>query len=177
MSIPNDFDSIEYLKSGNQRQQNAYRILTESALFIKLQDYQPILVGTIPIGIDIANSDLDIICYWNDKTKFTSELKKYFNNEKGFQLRETEDAVIANFFLDNIEIEIFAQNAPSKMQNAYRHMIIEYDLLVEKGEEFRKRIIELKKKGLKTEPAFAQLLGLEGDPYIELLKLEKQKDR
>jgi len=50
-------------------------------------------------------------------------------------------------------------------------MIIEYRILLEKGEDFRKQLIELKRQGLKTEPAFALLLGLEGNPYTELLSL------
>jgi len=50
-------------------------------------------------------------------------------------------------------------------------MIIEYRILLEKGEDFRKQLIELKRQGLKTEPAFALLLGLESNPYTELLSL------
>jgi hypothetical protein len=50
-------------------------------------------------------------------------------------------------------------------------MITEYRILLEKGEAFRSQIVELKRQGMKTEPAFALLLGLEGDPYLELLKL------
>ncbi|WP_343330978.1 DUF4269 domain-containing protein [Polaribacter staleyi] len=60
-----------------------------------------------------------------------------------------------------------------KTQNAYRHMIVENKILKEKGFEFKQSIKKLKSNGTKTEPAFAKLLGLEGNPYTELLKLEK----
>ncbi len=80
--------------------------------------------------------------------------------------------MVANFKVDSFEIEIFGQNIPSERQNAYRHMLIEHKLIIERGENFRQKIIELKQKGFKTEPAFAILLGLEGNPYIELLKYE-----
>ena len=50
-------------------------------------------------------------------------------------------------------------------------MIIENDILKEKGLDFKQKIKQLKSDGLKTEPAFAKLLGLQGNPYIELLKL------
>lgn len=51
-------------------------------------------------------------------------------------------------------------------------MIVEKKILDLKGENFRKRVIELKRKGLKTEPALAELLGLEGNPYEGLLNLD-----
>lgn len=57
-------------------------------------------------------------------------------------------------------------------QFAYRHLIIEYNLLNQYGEKFRQQIIELKRQGHKTEPAFGLALGLTGDPYMELLKFE-----
>ncbi len=57
---------------------------------------------------------------------------------------------------------------------AYRHMIIEYRILLEKGEAFRQSIVELKRQGMQTEPAFALLLGLKGDPYTELLNVYKE---
>ena len=41
------------------------------------------------------------------------------------------------------------------------------------GEDFRKTLVCLKEIGLKTEPAISKILKLEGDPYIEVLKLEK----
>ena len=51
-------------------------------------------------------------------------------------------------------------------------MLAEYKILNNKGLEFKNEIKELKAKGIKTEPAFAKLLGLKGDPYLELLKVK-----
>ena len=48
---------------------------------------------------------------------------------------------------------------------------MEHRVLLAKGEEFRQEVINLKRQGWKTEPAFAKLLGLNGNPYEELLKL------
>ena len=83
------------------------------------------------------------------------------------------DSLVCNFTIEEFSVELFAQNVPTKLQNAYRHMIIEYDILEQKGEEFRKQIINLKEKGWKTEPAIAELLGLKGNPYLELLNYKK----
>lgn len=170
-----DFEDINYLKTGNQKQQQAYQTLTQHAVLEKLVAFHPILTGTIPINIDIPSSDLDIICYWTNKEVFIIEIQKHFALETDFQLRETtinsQATVVANFRLDGFEIEIFGQNIPSKQQNAFRHLLIEQQVLAEKGEEFKQEIIRLKLQGYKTEPAFALLLKLEGDPYLSLLTL------
>jgi len=167
------FDTINYLKVGNPKQIKAYEVLTKNNVFSKLAEFHPIFVGTIPINIDIGNSDLDVICYWKNKNDFIDKIKIQFSDEQHFSLKEIEidsaPTVIANFILDGFEIEIFGQNIPVKQQNAYRHMIIEHQILLEKGEEFRQKIIQLKKDGYKTEPAFGLLLGLNEDPYLELL--------
>ena len=77
----------------------------------------------------------------------------------------------ASFTLEGFVIEIYGQPIPVRDQAAYRHMLAEYKILQEKGEAFRQQIIELKKQGLKTEPAFGKLLGIEGDVYEKLLNL------
>lgn len=170
-----DFLTIKYLKEGNERQKLAYQTLVTHQIFEKLSAYFPILTGTIPINIDIETSDLDIICYWQDKQEFAVDLTKLFKLEKDFQIREIEingqESVVCNFRTDDFEVEIFGQNIPTQQQNAYRHMLIEYHILQQKGEDFRLKVIELKRKGYKTEPAFAKLLGLKGDPYEAILKL------
>jgi len=101
------------------------------------------------------------------------KIKDLFQNESNFAIREDlindHESVIANFFVDDFEIEIFGQNTPTELQNGYRHMVIEDQILRSKGENFRLEIIKLKEKGIKTEPAFGLLLGLTGNVYEELL--------
>lgn len=168
-----DFTTIEYLKSGNSKQIKAYEILTHHNVLLSLEEFNPILVGTIPINIDIENSDLDIICHCQNKANFIAKLNFYFGSEKQFTLQETqinnEETVIANFKLADFEIEIFGQNISTQNQNGYKHMMIEHQILQSKDENFRLKIIYLKQKGHKTEPAFGLLLGLKNDPYTELL--------
>ncbi|WP_316739812.1 DUF4269 domain-containing protein [Pedobacter aquatilis] len=169
-----NFLDITYLKTGNQKQRKAYQVLTANSILNKLANYTPILTGTIPINIDIETSDLDIICYVKYKTEFIETLTHNFQNEKGFYISQNLklNSVKANFFIGDFEFEIFGQDIPTQEQNAFRHMLIEHKLLEEKGEGFRQQVIELKKQGYKTEPAFAKLLGLQGNAYEELLKLK-----
>ncbi|MFL9833328.1 DUF4269 domain-containing protein [Chryseobacterium terrae] len=172
-----DFTKLDYLKIGNEKQKRAYEILRKYKIFEVLNYYSPILAGTIPIEIDIEGSDLDIICeldfryeedflddiIWSEMIPMNVDLKAEYLDISG------EKSLVINFKLEEFPIEIFAQNKPTIEQNAYRHMIAEYKILQEKGEEFKQKIIDLKKKGIKTEPAFGMLLGLE-NPYEDLLK-------
>ena len=169
-----DFTNITYLKKGNQKQQAAYDLLVQYTIMDQLQQFDPVLVGTIPIGIDTDKSDLDIICCFNDQSAFEEHLQQAFGQHSQFNTyivtHLQQLSVVANFYLANFEIEIFGQHIPTQKQYAYRHMIIEDRLLKKYGEAFRKQVIDLKTKGHKTEPAFALLLELQGDPYEALLQ-------
>ncbi|MBD0831594.1 DUF4269 domain-containing protein [Aestuariibaculum sediminum] len=171
-----DFTNIEYLKYGNKEQQQAYIELTKLSIFEDLQAYSPILTGTIPIGINIPGSDLDIICECSNHQKFAETLTYLYSDKDKFEIRTNTRAnllsTIASFQVGGFEIEVFGQNCPTKKQNAYRHMLVEHKILNLKGGTFRREIIRLKQEGFKTEPAFAKLLALAGDPYVELLKLK-----
>ncbi|TDE17629.1 DUF4269 domain-containing protein [Dyadobacter psychrotolerans] len=169
-----DFDTIEYLKYGNAKQLLAYNILTETGIMDLLAEFDPLLVGTIPIDIDIETSDLDIVCFYKDKSYYIKKVKTLFSGHRDFTLREKQNftSVVAAFQAVPFEIELFGQDVPTKQQNAYRHMLVEHQLLLKYGDDFRCKIKDLKRKGYKTEPAFAFVLGLAGDPYEELLKYE-----
>ncbi len=168
-----DFLSIEYLKNGTTLQQEAFFVLQQFQVMEILSDFSPVLAGTIPINIAIETSDLDILCCCNDDEIFIDVIRVHFAKAKKFSLEKRMvngiSTVIAKFFLGGFEIEIFGQNVPVTQQNGFRHMMIEAKILEERGENFRQEIIRLKKSGLKTEPAFAKLLKLKGDPYQALL--------
>lgn len=169
------FRDINYLKQGNERQRSAYQVLKKLRLFDVLSDYNPILVGTIPIGIDISNSDLDVICEVLEHDVFEEIIKNYYGNYDDFQIdREIVRGMVASFssFRSNgFGIEIFGQTKPVFNQNGYRHMIVEKKLLDLGGKEIKDEIRKLKREGVKTEPAFARYLRLKGDPYEEMLRL------
>lgn len=173
-----DFKNIEYLNFGNERQKLAFSEIKKYKILDKLEEYDPVLTGTIPIGIDLPESDLDIICECENHSEFSAYLSEVFSDEREFKIYASEqngiESTIAEFKTDNFLIEVFGQNVPTEKQNAYRHMIVENRILVERGSKFRQRVIELKSAGIKTEPAFARLLGLDGNPYTELLKLENE---
>lgn len=172
-----DFTKIDYLKDGNERQKRAFEVLTKYKVFEKLSNFSPILAGTVPIEIDIDGSDLDIICEVDLRFEkdfldeiMSSKLIPFENMATAENIiLNAEKCIVINFMLEEFPIEIFGQNKPTTQQNAYLHMIAEYKILKEKGEDFKQKIIELKKKGIKTEPAFGMLLNLE-NPYEDLLK-------
>ena len=173
MNIKN-FKDIYYLKNGNHKQKESYNILTKINIFNILKEYTPILVGTIPLGIDVENSDLDIVCNVYNFKMFEEILIDNFSKYEAFRIFYKEkNILVCNFIVDKMEIEIYASNVESHKTNGYRHMIIEHKLLNLYGEKFKKKVIKLKRKGIKTEPAFAKLLNLNGNPYESLLEYEK----
>lgn len=170
-----NFSDINYLSSGNQKQHRLFHILSDYGIMEKIERYNPILTGTIPIEIDTEKSDVDICCYWKDKLSFINSISQ-FNAYTGFSINEKlindNLTIIARFNLEGFLFEIFGQNRPVDQQEAYRHMIIEYKILKQKDRLFKEEIIRLKKSGIKTEPAFGKLLGLNDDPYKQLLEYD-----
>lgn len=169
-----NFRSPEYLLKGNQDQREVYFLLERHQVLKKLKGHDPILTGTFPLQLNIASSDLDIICSWKHQAAFRELLEREFSSFNNFRIKEKEIrgevCLIAKFELEAYLVEVFGQDKPCEDQMAYRHMLAEYRLLQENGEELRKRVLELKRQGYKTEPAFAKALGIPGDPYLEILK-------
>lgn len=171
-----DFSNLNYLKKGTLQQQRIYYLLKSYKVFEILEDFSPLLTGTFPIDIPIKGSDLDIILQANDFEKLSKILYSNFGNLPQYLLHiesiKNEKILICEFQLEEFPVEIYAKNQTTKDQNAYRHLLIEYQILQENNEDFKQRIIALKNSGIKTEPAFAQLLKLNGDPYEALLNYQ-----
>ncbi|WP_145046119.1 DUF4269 domain-containing protein [Paenibacillus xylanexedens] len=170
-------DVMAHLAGGNERQQDAYRVLQESRVLLTLAAFQAYPAGTVPIDIDIPGSDLDILCEAYDLDAFAIHIERdlgnlrHFHCNRGTRSMDGTSYVTCNFQIDHWPIEIFAQAVPVQQQNAYLHMKVEWELLQLWGSEGQREIRRLKRSGLKTEPAFAQVLGLQGDPYVEMLHL------
>jgi predicted metalloenzyme YecM len=153
----------------------------ESSRVLKiLKPYRPLLAGTFPLGLGVEGSDVDLLMTAEDLAAIKRELALQFANAPDFQVRlETVKGVpslIAHFTFAGVPFEIFAQAKESVRQDAYRHFQVEERLLKLGGAALRERLRALRAKGLKTEPAFAEALGLSGDPYSRLLELAQASD-
>ena len=173
-----DFLSIEYLKRGSLKQQECYQALSSIRIFEILAPYAPILAGTFPLGIEVEGSDLDIVCRADDLLEFRAVLEKHFGGFSGFSVKYsgTNEVLTCDFRTGGFPVEIYASAQDPLDGNGYRHMRVEHRLLELFGESFRGKIIALKRTGVKTEPAFARVLGLDGDPYRAVLMLEGLAD-
>ncbi|MED2186987.1 DUF4269 domain-containing protein [Bacillus wiedmannii] len=171
------FTSITYLQSGNEKQQKVYDVLNKLNIMEDLILYSPVLCGTIPIRIDTLQSDLDIVMEVHNFDVFEQEMRSLYGSYKGFKIKKkkikTTESIKVNFEFEGFKFELFAQPKPVRNQNAYRHMIVEHMLLIQHP-HLREEILRLKENGLKTEPAFAQVLNIDGDPYDELILLGQE---
>jgi Domain of unknown function (DUF4269) len=168
--------NINYLLNGTERQRAAYRAMRYVGIERILAGFDPLLVGTIPLNIDIESSDLDILLEIPDQFQFAQVLFPHFAHYTNFRYRSktmaASTAWVVNFFAHGFEFELFAQQKPTSEQVAYQHMVIEHRLLEIGGQALHQAIRELKRQGLKTEPAFAQYFSLQDDdPYAALLTL------
>ena len=178
MMSAREWRSLDYLRTGAQRQKDAHAAIEKISVMDVLCGYDPILVGTIPIDIDIESSDLDMICCAQDLEYFSRLVQRTFGSQECFQLWARtirgRQAVIAAFRFSEFTFEIYAQREQSEMQYGFRHMVVESRLLDLGGARMRDDIRRMKREGVRTEPAFAMYLGLnQEDPYESLLRLEE----
>jgi hypothetical protein len=171
--LPNWHD-ITYLQHGSPCQRRAFDVLQRHALLPRLAAYALVLVGTFPLDLTVPGSDLDIICEVPDLAAFRHTLAGFAAYPK-YAVRlasTTNPALVASFELEGLPVELFGQALPTNRQNGYHHLVVEARLLAVGGASLRQQVLGLKASGVKTEPAFAQVLGLPGNPYQALLTLE-----
>jgi hypothetical protein len=174
---PIRWQDLSYLRKGSERQRAAYHALQSRGVLDELQGFSPVLVGTIPLAIDVDDSDLDIVCEAHDLVEFERRVTGAFGQRDEFRIKQKlikgVPSVVASFLHAGFRVEIFGQPQPVAEQHAYRHMVVEARLLDIGGKDARRAIRSLKRDGLKTEPAFARHFNFDGDPYEVLLELSR----
>ena len=153
--------------------------LERTEVLPKLAAYNPHVVGTPPLGLDLPTSDIDVICFAPDADAFTCAVWNAFGLRPGFRMWQwigRDRPVVANFADAGWRIEVFGQASPISDQFGWRHFLVEKRLLALGGVSFRNAVMTRREEGMKTEPAFAAVLCLDGDPYKALLDLDSCSD-
>lgn len=140
-----------------------------------LCNFRPTLVGSTSIDIALDESDLDIICEAYDLDNFEQQTQLLYGNRSNFSAKRmvaySLPSSLVSFFSHGLKIGIFGQAKPIEEQAAFIHMKVEERLLEVGGAQARAGVRDLKRNGMKTEPAFASYFKLPGDPYQALLEL------
>jgi len=153
--------------------------LERAEVLAKLSAFDPHIVGTPPLGLELPESDIDVLCFAPDADAFARAVWDAFSMRQGFRVWQwigSDRPVVATFADAGWTIEVFGQARPIPEQSGWRHFIVERRLLAFGGEAFRLAVLARRHDGMKTEPAFAAVLGLTGDPYEALFSLEARPD-
>lgn len=156
------------------------KVIDDLNLMEILKWYQVTVVGTPPLGIATAQSDIDLICsYPIEQENHLIEILKLFQTYKAWCIERSyfeRDTWICRFEYYAWSMEIFCSTTPIHQQAGFQHFYVERRILDLANDQFKQEIIRLKRKGIKTEPAFAQMLALDGDPYTKLSQLYEADD-
>jgi hypothetical protein len=153
-----------------------YNAVIEALEVLKrLAEFKPVVIGTPPLGLATDESDIDIACTSPNFERFSAVVRAAFDRMEAFSIRHVDHlaapAAVASFKAKGWEIELFCQTVATDHQWGVRHYRVQARLLA-LGPHLKDAVMRLKREGLKTEPAFAKVLGLSGDPYVALLELE-----
>lgn len=150
-----------------------FQSIIESKVLKNLKLYKPLVVGTYPLGLNTNSSDIDILLYNDDLNELTNTVKNYYKNFDSFNIHcdEKNNYIVISFNFENLKFELYAEKVPTLQQRALKHFQIEERLLKLGSSRFKQKIVNYRGQGLKTEPAFAKAMGLNGNSYIELLNI------
>ncbi|MBN8234138.1 DUF4269 domain-containing protein [Halobacillus kuroshimensis] len=169
---------MDLLRNGSEKQRHVLRLFQELNIAAQFKENHPVICGTIPLGIDLDESDVDVIMQAKDLSLLIKKWKCLYGDFSNFKTAEKyirgRKIAKANFRYGGLEWELFAQNQPVTEQNAWLHMFIEYCILRE-DPSLKLIILQKKKDGFSTEAAFCDQLEIEGDPYEGLLAYGKKK--
>lgn len=150
-----------------------------SGLLDELRQFDPRVVGTLPLGLSAPASDIDIVCHVPDAIAFAEVVWRRYRSCDGFTLYQwcsSRRPVVARFEWAGWPFELFGDPRPVDQQEGWLHFEIERRLLALDDGRLRKVVAAHRERGMKTEPAFAAVLGIAGDPYAGMLALARESD-
>ncbi|MCA1023576.1 DUF4269 domain-containing protein [Halobacillus litoralis] len=163
---------MEILRTGSEKQQHVLKLYHKLKIASECKENHPVICGTIPLGIDLEDSDVDVIMQAENLSSLSEKWERLYGGFPGFKVIEKyirrRKIIKANFTYGGLEWELFAQNQPVTEQNAWLHMYLECRILQE-NPSLKTIIRQQKKEGFSTEAAFCTQLGIKGDPYEGLL--------
>lgn len=102
--------------------------LERTEVLPKLVAFNPHVVGTPPLGLDLPTSDIDVICFAPDADAFTCAIWAAFSTRPEFRMWQKiglHRPIVANFADADWIIEIFGQASPISEQCGWRHFLVE----------------------------------------------------
>jgi len=149
--------------------------LTRSCALPLLRAHDPLIAGTLPLGLAVDTSPVEVLFRADDRAEAERFLRLTFGDLPGFEVCRMDRAgvpsLVARFVFSDVPFELCAQPVDAVRQTAFRHFQVEALLLKVHGAAFRARVSEQRRSGMSTESAFAGVLGLRGDPLEALLHL------
>lgn len=146
-----------------------------------LKEFRPLIAGTFPLGINVHNSDVDMILCCSDFENLKTICENNFSHLEKFNIIKkninNQESLIVRFNFKNVLFELFAQNVESVEQVAYRHFQTEERLLSLGGQSLINLIKKEKENGIETEAAFSKILNLQGDPFKAILNLQSKSEK
>lgn len=114
-----------------------------TGLLDRLAGFDPHVVGTPPLGLDLAGSDIDIVCHAPDPDVVARLMWDHFGDRQQFLLwrwRAGDRPVVACFTAAGWPFEVFAAPRPVAEQAGWRHFRVEQRLLARGGEALRRAL-------------------------------------
>ncbi|MGL5948482.1 MAG: DUF4269 domain-containing protein [Aeromonas sp.] len=175
-----------YLARGNVRQRQLFAQLTHTPLWAKLTAHTQdvALISSLCLGIDIASSDVDILCQHPSPVQCAADLAADLTalgaNCRFIGQTRQHTHIPAVWLLEGwlttpnqrCYLELYITEQKLEQCHGWRHLTLMARLLARFGWPFYAAVLRLRAHGLKGEAAMAKLLGLNGCPYAALLALE-----
>lgn len=174
---------VARMRRGSLRARRAVQLFADGpdALQQRLAPFPVRIAGTIPIGCELPDSDLDIALAFSQRAQAAEFI---FDQLSRLQPRNapTRHGFVVRFTLQGFPIEIYCANMDVERQDAFLHLTVEERLLrlsdsLSGGRrrataEIRRR----KARGMNTEAAFCDYFRLGGEPFRTLRDLAKAPD-